>query len=279
MASLTHHLTLTTNYIVKQSKVRPKVALILGSGLGEVAAAIASPCAIAYKDVPHFPITTVAGHKGRILLGNLGGVPALLFDGRLHFYEGLPMQNVAYPVYVAQRLGTTVLIVTNAAGGINSQFRAGDLMIIRDHINMTGESPLRGPNAPELGARFPSMHDAYDPGLREVAKDVARRRGIAVREGVYVAMKGPEYETDAELRLLQTLGADAVGMSTVPEVIAARHAGMRVFGLSVIANDASPKANSGDAPPVTHEEVQRVVGEAAGKVRLLLEGVVEQLRA
>lgn len=277
MATLIHQLSLTTNYLVKQTKLKPKAAIILGSGLGGMSAGLENALSLAYKDLPHFPVTTVAGHKGRLLFGRLRGVPVMVFDGRLHFYEGLPMQLVAYPVYVARRLGAGALLVTNAAGAINPSLRPGDPMIIRDHINLTGESPLRGPNAPELGARFPGMRGAYDLELREAAMSAARACAMEVREGVYVAVKGPEYETAAELRMLRTLGADAVGMSTVPEVIAARHAGLRVFGLSIIANDASPDVPDGQAPALTHEEVQRVVGAATAKAQTLLEGVVERL--
>lgn len=279
MATLSHQLSLTTNYLLKQTKLKPKAAIILGSGLGGIAANLENALPLAYKDLPHFPVTTVGGHEGRLLFGRLRGVPVMVFDGRLHFYEGLSMQHVVYPVYVAQRFGAAALLVTNAAGAINPALRPGDPMIICDHINLTGESPLRGPDAPEFGARFPSMRDAYDLEFREAAGRAAKANGIDAREGVYVAVKGPEYETAAELRMLQRLGADAVGMSTVPEVIAARRTGLRVFGLSVIANSASPDHQDGRAPVLTHEEVQRVVGGAAPSARAILEGVVERFRS
>jgi len=185
----------------------------------------------------------------------------------------LSMQQVAYPVYVAKALGAPILIATNAAGGINEQFSPGDLMLIRDHINLTGDSPLRGPNIPELGTRFPDMRNAYDVELIELAQRVAVEHSIPLRQGVYVAVSGPTYETEAELRMLQSFGADAVGMSTVPEVIAARHSGLRVLGLSVIANSAVPSA--GIAVAVNHDEVQRAVAASAAQVRTLLEGVIE----
>ncbi|HXW77506.1 MAG TPA: purine-nucleoside phosphorylase, partial [Candidatus Eremiobacteraceae bacterium] len=242
MPSLSHHLSLTTNYLVKHTKLRPKAALILGSGLGGLADGLDESVTFAYKDLPSFPITTVEGHRGRLIIGKLRGVPVIVFDGRMHLYEGLPMWQVAYPVYVARRLGASILVVTNAAGGINDAFEPGAIMLIRDHINLTGASPLTGSNDPELGVRFPSMREAYDAKLRGLAREVAHENGIATVEGVYVAMLGPNYETGAELRMLRTIGADAVGMSTVPEVIAARHAGLRVAGISVIANRAQPDA-------------------------------------
>ncbi|MDQ6780419.1 MAG: purine-nucleoside phosphorylase [Candidatus Eremiobacteraeota bacterium] len=273
MSTLSHRLTLTRNFLIKQSKLRPKVALVLGSGLSSLADAVADGVVIPYKDIPHFPMTSVAGHKGRLIFGRIAKTPVLIFDGRVHFYEGLSMQQVAYPVYVAKTLGAATLIATNAAGGINERFAPGDLMLIRDHINFTGDSPLRGPNLPELGTRFPNMRNAYDPELLELARKVAGQRGIALREGVYVAVAGPTYETEAELRMLQSFGADAVGMSTVPEVIAARHSGLKALGLSVIANSASPV--SGIGVEVSHDEVQSAVALVVSQVRALLEGVIE----
>jgi len=270
--TLSQRIALTANHLIKQTRLRPKAAIILGSGLGGLADGLQEAVAIPYRDLPSFPVTTVPGHKGRVIIGRLRGVPVIVFDGRLHLYEGLPMWQVAYPVYVAHRLGAGMLVVTNAAGGINPALTPGTIMLIRDHINMTGGSPLTGENDPELGARFPSMRFAYDPALLAVAREAASAAGIAVAEGVYVAMLGPNYETDAELRMLERLGADAVGMSTVPEVIAARHAGLRVAGISVISNDANPQST---VQP-THEEVQRVVGLVSGDVRAIVEGLVER---
>ncbi|HEV3105406.1 MAG TPA: purine-nucleoside phosphorylase [Trinickia sp.] len=275
MPSLSHHLTLTTNFLRKQVKLRPKVALILGSGLGGLADGLEGAVAFAYKDLPSFPVTTVPGHRGRLIIGKLRGVPVVVFDGRMHLYEGLPMWQVAYPVYVARQLGASSLIVTNAAGGINPAFRAGAIMIIRDHINLTGSSPLTGENDPELGARFPSMRGAYDTELRVAAHQIAAEQNVPIVEGVYAAVLGPSYETDAELRMLSTIGADAVGMSTVPEVIAARHAGLRVAGISVISNDAKPD----QASDTTHEDVQSVVQSVAARVRVIIEGLVERAGA
>ena len=281
MQSLTHHITLNANHIGKRTRLKPKIAIILGSGLGGLADALTDAVAIDYDELPHFPATTVAGHRGRLLVGKLDGVPVLLFDGRIHFYEGHPMWQVAFPVYLAHKMGATTLLVTNAAGGINPALKPGTIMLIRDHINLTGTSPLIGPNAPDLGPRFPSMRDAYDPGLRDLALRTAETAGIPVAEGVYVAMIGPQYETDAELRMLERIGADAVGMSTVPEVIAARHAGMRVLGISVIANAAVPQSlvegQASLAQHPNHDEVQAVVAQSMGDVLALLRSIVGKI--
>lgn len=273
MPALRQHLTLTTNFLAKHTKLRPKVALILGSGLGALAGALTDAVDLAYRDLPSFPVTTVQGHRGRVIVGRLRGVPVVAFDGRMHLYEGLPMWQVAYPVYVAQRMGASVLIVTNAAGSLTPSLRAGDVMLIRDHLNLTGDSPLRGENDPDVGERFVDMRDAYDRQLLEIAQEVARERGFSVTAGVYAAVLGPSYETGAEAKMLRILGADAVGMSTVPEVIAARHAGIRVAGISVIANAANPEA---DGAPTTHEAVQATVNSASDRVRSLVEGLVER---
>ncbi|MFI5388873.1 MAG: purine-nucleoside phosphorylase [Candidatus Eremiobacterales bacterium] len=273
MPALRHHLTLTTNFLAKHTKLRPKVALILGSGLGALAGALTDAVDLAYRDLPSFPITTVQGHRGRVIVGRLRGAPVVAFDGRMHLYEGLPMWQVAYPVYVAQRMGASVLIVTNAAGALVESLRAGDVMLIRDHLNLTGDSPLRGENDPEVGERFPDMRDAYDKRLLAIAQEVARERGFPVAVGVYAAVLGPSYETGAEAKMLRILGADAVGMSTVPEVIAARHAGIRVAGISVIANASNPEV---DGAPTTHESVQATVNAASDRVRSLVEGLVER---
>ena len=273
MPSLSHHLKLTTNHLVKHTRVKPKAALILGSGLGGLVEGLEDAVTFAYRDLPSFPVTTVPGHRGRLIIAKMRGVPVVVFDGRMHLYEGLPMWQVAYPVYVARILGANMLVVTNAAGGVAPRLKVGSIMLISDHINMTGASPLTGENDPELGTRFPDMRGAYDEALRATARAVARERGIAVEEGVYVAMQGPNYETDAEVRMLRTLGADAVGMSTVPEVIAARHAGLRVAGISVISNSLN---GSDAATPTTHDDVRSAVGDVAQSVRAIVEGLVER---
>ena len=277
MSDLTLRLALTKNYLDKQTALRPKVAIVLGSGLGAVAELVRAETAIAYQDIPNFATTGVAGHEGRLIIGRAGAdTPVFVFQGRGHQYEGLTMQQAAYPAFVAGALGAYAIFVTNAAGGIRTGLRPGELMLIRDHINLMGDNPLRGPHDSALGTRFPSLRGAYDEGLLDLALRVARAHDITAHLGVYAAMSGPGYETDAELRMLLALGADAVGMSTVPEVIAARALGMRVLGVSVIANDASP-SRPHDAADTDHDDVQRVVASSAGAVRQLLEGVIDGL--
>lgn len=277
MSDLTLRLALTKNYLAKHNKLRPKIAVVLGSGLDIVGDMIEIQTAIAYKDIPNFPLAGVPGHKAQLIFGRTrAGTPVLAFAGRPHYYEGLTMQQVAYPAYVAQALGVSVFIVTNAAGGIAQELSPGDLMLIRDHINLLGDNPLRGLQALKLGPRFLGLRNAYDAELLDLALRVAQRAQIAIHLGVYAALSGPSFETSAELRMLHTLGADAVGMSTVPEVIAARQAGMRILGLSVIANDAMPRRRQEPADG-DHEAVLHIVEGAAPRVRTLLEGVIEGL--
>ncbi len=233
-----------------RTSLRPSVGVVLGSGLGGFADTLEDAVAIPYDEIPHVPAPTVAGHTGALVLGRAGGVPVAALKGRIHFYEGRPLDDVVFPVRVLGRLGVRTLVLTNAAGAINPAFRAGELMILSDHINLLG-NPLVGPNATELGPRFPDMTHAYDPGLREAAARACAAAGVTVHEGVYIAMTGPSYETPAEIRMARTLGADAVGMSTVPEVIAARHLGMRVLALSCLTN---PAAGVSDAP-LDHRDV------------------------
>ncbi|MFD2705385.1 purine-nucleoside phosphorylase [Salibacterium lacus] len=239
------------NTIKELQKVQPKTGLILGSGLGVLADEITDAVTIPYGDIPHFPVSTVEGHKGQLVLGELHGVPVLAMQGRFHFYEGWELEDVTFPVRVMKELGIGKLIATNAAGGVDPALNPGDLMLIRDHINHAGANPLRGRNNPELGVRFPDMSEAYPSHLREEAKAAAAELGFTLREGVYVWNSGPSYETPAEVRMLQHLGGDAVGMSTVPEVIAARHAGMDAAGISCISNMAAGILDH----PLSHEEV------------------------
>lgn len=229
----------------------PGIGIILGSGLGALAGHVRADAVIPYGEIPHFPHPAVIGHAGRLLVGSLDGHPVAVLQGRAHFYEGYPMAQVVFPVRVLHALGARTLIVTNAAGGLNSDFRAGDLMIITDHINFMGTNPLVGPNEDALGTRFPDMSVAYDPELIRVADVASIRTGVALRKGVYIGVLGPSYETPAELRMMRRWGGDAVGMSTVHEVITARHCGMRVLGISAIADMATGEA----AAAVTHEEV------------------------
>ncbi|SFM08844.1 purine-nucleoside phosphorylase [Salibacterium qingdaonense] len=234
-----------------RQKVQPRTGLILGSGLGVLADEITDAVTIPYGEIPHFPVSTVEGHKGQLVIGELHGVPVLAMQGRFHFYEGWDVQDVTFPVRVMKELGIDKLIVTNAAGGVNPSLNAGDLMLITDHINHAGAHPLRGKNNPDLGVRFPDMSAAYSLRLREEAQHAAAKLGMNLREGVYVWNSGPSYETPAEVRMLQYLGGDAVGMSTVPEVTAARHAGMETAGISCISNMAAGILDQ----PLSHEEV------------------------
>ena len=276
MSDLSLRLTLTRNFLAKANKLRPRVAIVLGSGLGTVADMVEVRTTIAYRDIPNFPPATVAGHAGRLVFGTVNEVPVVVFDGRLHFYEGLTMEQVAYPAYVSRELGAEVLIATNAAGGVCEGLSPGDLMLVRDHLNLMGDNPLRGEHAHAKATPFVSMRGAYDPALLDLALRESGEVGIALKLGVYAALSGPSYETDAELRMLYAAGADAIGMSTVPEVIAARYCGMRVLALSVIANDAMPKRRRRLAD-LDHTAVLHEVERAAPRVRTVLERIVTAL--
>ncbi len=258
--------------------VRPRVALILGTGLGDLADQIAAPTVVPYAEIPHYPVSTVPGHAGQLVLGELEGVPVVAMRGRVHLYEGYSVREVAFPVRVLRRLGAETLLVTNAAGGINESFEAGDLMVVRDHINLpglAGHNPLIGRDTAELGVRFLDVLDAYDPELRRRAHAVAHEHGFALREGVYVMVAGPSFETPAELRYLQGIGADAVGMSTVPEVLVARHERMRVLGISCITN----MTLGADAPSeVTHADVLSVAERVGPRLATVVRGVIGSLR-
>lgn len=234
----------------KYSKT-PKIGLILGSGLGVLADEIIDPVKIPYHEIPEFPVSTVEGHAGQLVFGSLSGAEVVAMQGRFHFYEGYSMDKVTFPVRVMKELGVEMLIVTNAAGGVNESFSPGDLMIITDHINFMGTNPLIGPNDSNLGVRFPDMSEAYTKELRSIAKEIAGSINIEVKEGVYVGFTGPVYETPAEIRMARVLGGDAVGMSTVPEVIVARHGGLKVLGISCITNMAAGILDQ----PLSHDEV------------------------
>ncbi|MCA1009535.1 purine-nucleoside phosphorylase [Halobacillus halophilus] len=263
------HVEEASEYITKQLNVQPTVGLILGSGLGVLADEIQNPTTILYKDIPHFPESTVSGHKGQLVIGELEGRQVIAMQGRFHYYEGYNMQQVTFPVRVMKELGIDTLFVTNAAGGINESFNPGNLMIITDHINNMGDSPLIGPNDDERGPRFPDMSEAYDRNLIAHARQSAERLELNVQEGVYVGNTGPAYETGAEVRMLRVLGGDAVGMSTVPEVITASHAGIRVLGISCISNMAAGILDQ----PLTHDEVI----ETTSQVREDFLGFVKEL--
>jgi len=237
--------------IRRASPLVPQIAITLGSGLGRLADHIDRATAIPYDQVPHFPRSTVEGHAGRLVLGHLEGRPVVTMHGRVHYYEGHGIADVVFPLRIMHALGARIFIVTNAAGGINRRWTAGDLMIMADHINLMSVNPLIGPNDPAMGPRFVDLARAYDPELIEVAERAAAAEGINIRKGVYAAVSGPNYETPAELRMMGRLGADAVGMSTVPEVIAARHLGMRVLGITAITDMATGE----QAVSVSHDDV------------------------
>lgn len=224
------------NYIAEKVSLKPKVGIFLGSGLGQLADRIEEQTVIPYSEIPHFAKSTAHGHKGNLIIGKIAGVPVMAMQGRFHYYEGYPIERVVFPVRVMKLLGVEVLFVSNAAGGINPDFHVGDLMIIRDHINNI-PNPLIGPNCEEFGTRFPDMTRAYDRELIAKAEEIAKEENIVLKKGVYVALTGPSYETPAEYKFWQTVGGDAIGMSTAPEVITARHADIRVFGVSVITNE------------------------------------------
>lgn len=247
----------------------PAIAVILGSGLGNLADEIDTKWEMPYKDIPHFPVSTVEGHDGKLIIGQLGGKSILAMKGRFHYYEGYTMQEVTFPIRVMYELGIRILFVSNAAGGANKDFRVGDMMVITDHINFFPENPLRGKNMP-TGPRFPDMHEAYDHTLRTLADDIARENDIKLQHGVYLGLQGPSYETPAEYRTFHMWGADAVGMSTVPEVIVARHCGIRVFGISIITN-----IGLSDVPvEATHEEVTEAANSVQPKMTKLIKEMV-----
>jgi purine-nucleoside phosphorylase len=251
----------------------PDVAIILGTGLGRLAEEIDARAIIEYTDIPGFPLSTVESHAGRLLCGTLGGKTVIAMQGRFHRYEGYSLQQATFPVRVLRALGARTLVVSNACGGLNPLWSAGDLMVIADHINLLGDSPLIGPNDDRLGPRFPDLSSAYDGELRALARRVAADEKIALREGVYVAVTGPNLETRAEYRFLRGIGADVVGMSTVPEVLVAIHAGMRVLGLSIVTDMCLPDA----LEPATAERIIAVANRAEPQLTRLVRGVLERL--
>jgi purine-nucleoside phosphorylase len=254
----------------------PKVGMILGTGLGELAESVEDAVVIPYSEIPYWQSSTVRGHAGRLVVGRLLDLPIMVLQGRIHYYEGYSMSQVTLPVRVMQRLGVPYLVVTNAAGAINPEYNPGDVMLITDHLSMvamTGPNPLRGPNIDELGERFPDMSQAYDLRMMEITRQAAREAGIRLREGVYAGLSGPSFETPADLRFLHHSGVDAVGMSTVPEVIVARHAHMTVLGLSGISN----KANLDGSTITTHEEVLEAGRVIVPKLKAILLGVLGHL--
>lgn len=258
-----------------QSKFQqtPEIGLILGSGLGVLADEIVNPTKIPYNEIPEFPVSTVEGHAGQLVFGTLQGKTVVAMQGRFHYYEGYSIDKVTFPIRVMKELGVSTLIVTNAAGGINESFEPGDLMLITDHINNTGQNPLIGPNDGDLGVRFPDMSEAYSKDLRQLAKKVASDLQINLKEGVYVGNTGPTYETPAEIRMLRTNGGDAVGMSTVPEVIVARHAKLNVLGISCISNMAAGILDQ----PLTHDEVIETTEMAKANFLAFVKQIINEL--
>lgn len=262
-------------YLEGRLTLRPRVAVVLGSGLGGFASALSGRTEIHYSEIPHWPCSTAVGHAGKLIVGELGGIPVAVMSGRVHLYEGYSQHQVTFGVRVLGTLGVRGIVFTNAAGGINLSLQRGGLVLISDHINLQGSNPLAGPNLDALGPRFPDMTEAYCPRYRQAARDTARELGIPLVEGVYAAMLGPSYETPAEIRFLRTIGADVVGMSTVPEVIAANHMGVRCLGLSCVTNMAA-----GILPQkISHEEVLETGAAVRGTLIALLEALLPRLEA
>lgn len=261
------------DYIRSQSDLTPEVGLILGSGLGVLAELVEEGVSIPYNSIPHFPVSTVEGHDGELLLGKVQGRPVVMMKGRFHMYEGYGPEVTAFPVRVMKELGVSSLLVTNAAGGVNTSYEPGDLMVLSDHLNMTGRNPLIGPNDSALGVRFPDMSEAYSRRLRQIFKDTAAQQGLKVQEGVYAGLLGPTYETPAEIVMLRTLGADAVGMSTVSETIVARHAGIEVLGISCITNMAAGILDQ----PLSHDEVMETADRVRDQFLKLVLAVIPQM--
>jgi purine-nucleoside phosphorylase len=260
-------------YVQSKIKATPEIGLILGSGLGILAEEITNPIKIPYHEIPGFPESTVEGHAGQLVIGDLEGKQVIAMQGRFHFYEGYSLDLVTLPVRMMKRLGVKNVVVTNAAGGINTDFAAGDLMIIEDQINFMFKNPLTGPNDSELGVRFPDMSQAYSAELQDKAFQVAKEQGIELQRGVYVSVTGPSYETPAEIRMLRKLGADAVGMSTVPEVIVAVHSGMKVLGMSCITNMAAGILDQ----PLSHDEVMETAELVKSNFLSLVKGIVKEI--
>ena len=260
----------TSDWLIQHINRRPRVAIILGSGLGKLSDEIEAREVIPYSDIPGFPVSAVEGHAGELIIGRLGGQDVLAMNGRFHFYEGYPMQDVTFPIRVFHAIGITTLLVSNAAGGTNPAFHIGDLMLIIDHINMMPEHPLRGRNLP-MGPRFPDMTHAYSPRLNRKTREIALDNDILLREGIYLGTQGPTYETPAEYRMFRLLGADAVGMSTVPEIIVANHCGMECMGISVITN-VSQTGNK-----VTHDEVKLAADQAQPRMSTIFREIIRTL--
>ena len=273
MENLLVKLEETKKYLLDNIKERPKIGLILGSGLGTLADEIEDGIVIDYKDIPHFPVSTVEGHAGQLVIGKLMGKQVIAMKGRFHYYEGYSMKEVTFPVRVMKAIGVELLLVTNACGGLNPNLYPGALVVINDHINMTGNNPLIGPNYPELGPRFPDMSDAYDKELIGLVHRVGEKIGVETHEGVYVSISGPTYSSKAESKMFQFIGADTIGMSTVPEVIVAKHSGMRVIGISCVTDMAIFEGTE----TISHEQVMAVADKTRPKFINLVKSVINEV--
>lgn len=262
-----------TFYLNSKENIKPEIGIILGSGLGIIAEEICDKVTIPYSKIPYFPESTVVGHNGQFIFGYLEGKPVVCMDGRFHYYEGYDLKQVTLPIRVMKKLGVSTLLVTNAAGGVNESYVPGDLMIIKDHINLLGQNPLRGKNDDEFGQRFPDMSEAYNEGLRKAVLESASELNIKVQEGVYAALSGPNYETPAEIRYVRKIGVDAVGMSTVPEVIVANHCGIKVLGISCITNMAAGVLKK----KLNHQEVMETANLVRQKFVNLIKKTISKI--
>lgn len=270
MGNLLERVNEAAEFVKKLKKQQPSIGIILGSGLGDLAEEIEEQEAIDYRTIPHFPTSTVEGHEGKLIIGKLRNKQVVAMQGRFHYYEGHSMQDVTFPIRVLKKLGVTTLIVTNACGSLNPSFQAGDLMLITDHLNMTGDNPLIGPNDEAFGPRFPDMSRAYDPNLQEHVLEIASTLNIPLRQGVYAGISGPSYMTKAELKMLRYIGGDTVGMSTIPEVIVANHMQMKVIGISCITDLAIAE----ELEPLTHEQVIAVANKTKPTFKNLIKEIV-----
>lgn len=270
---MTEKIKQSAEFISERINLKPETGIILGSGLGGLASGIEQKQSIPYSEIPNFPVSTVEGHSGRLIAGKLGGKNVLAMQGRFHYYEGYDMKQLTFPIRVMHFLGIKNLIVSNAAGGLNPEFEQGDLMLITDHINFFPENPLRGKNMSKFGVRFPDMSKVYNQELIQEAEKIAAGLDVEIRKGVYIGSQGPTLETPAEYKMFRILGADATGMSTVPEVIAAHHQGMKIFGMSVITNIAEPEHGN----ETTHDEVQDVAGKMEPKLTELVKQLLNKM--
>ena len=274
MSDMIQMINEAAEHIKGRTKIEPKIGIILGTGLGGLVKEIEIKDTIPYQEIPHFPVSTVESHAGKLIFGHLSGRPVMAMQGRFHYYEGYNMQQVTFPVRVMKALGVEIMMVSNACGGVNPAHQAGDIMLISDHINLMGDHPLIGKNFNELGPRFPDMYNLYDMDLQKLAEETALEEKIKLQKGVYLALTGPTLETGAEYRMVRILGADVVGMSTVPEVIVARHSGLKVIGFSIITDMGFPEAMRS----VSLEEVIEVAGKAEKKFVQLVKSVVAKIK-